>query len=141
MVYKFIRCSDQESQVCFHPDSVVCPDEVPAGRPYPWMCYQNAMNLQVFPMEAVVKVGDTLPDIEEGLNAGTWTVGIALTGNLLGLREDEVKALTPEQGRKERKRIARQLHQAGAHFVIDGIWDLPGVLDEIELLLARGERP
>ena len=54
----------------YEPDCIVCPDEVPAGRPYPWMCYQNAIQLGVFPMQAIVKVGDTLVDIEEGLNAG-----------------------------------------------------------------------
>ena len=55
--------------------------QVPAGRPYPYMCLQNAINLQTYPMEAMVKIGDTLPDIEEGLNAGMWTVGLARTGN------------------------------------------------------------
>jgi len=48
----------------YEPDNIVCPDEVPAGRPYPWMCYPNAIQLGVFPMQAMVKVGDTLVDIE-----------------------------------------------------------------------------
>jgi len=39
------------------------------------MCLQNAMNPQIYPMEAFVKVGDMLPDVEEGLNAGMWTFG------------------------------------------------------------------
>ena len=67
------------------PDSTVCAAQVPAGRPHPWMCLQNAMNLQIYPMEAFVKVGDTLPDIGEGLNAGMWTIGLARTGNEMGL--------------------------------------------------------
>jgi phosphonoacetaldehyde hydrolase len=29
----------------YTPDCIVCPDQVPAGRPYPWMCYQNAIRL------------------------------------------------------------------------------------------------
>ncbi len=66
----------------YAPDCVVCPDDVPAGRPYPWMCYQNAMQLGIYPMQAMVKVGDTFADIEEGLNAGMWSVGMSLTGNL-----------------------------------------------------------
>ena len=53
----------------YEPDSSVCATDVPAGRPEPWMCLQNAMNLQTYPMEAFVKIGDTLPDISEGLNA------------------------------------------------------------------------
>ncbi|MFN8371302.1 MAG: hypothetical protein U0694_00270 [Anaerolineae bacterium] len=49
---------------------MICPSHVPAGRPAPFMMYQNAMRLNVYPMAAVVKVGDTMPDIEEGLSAG-----------------------------------------------------------------------
>jgi len=50
----------------YEPDSTVCATDVPAGRPEPWMCLQNAQELGVYPMEACVKIGDTLPDIEEG---------------------------------------------------------------------------
>ncbi len=125
----------------YRPDALVCPDDVPAGRPYPWMVYQNLIQLQIYPAEAVVKVGDTLPDIEEGLNAGLWTVGLALSGNLLGLTEAEMDALPAEELDQKRTAIAKQLYQSGAHYVIDGIWQLPAVLDDIELRLARGERP
>jgi phosphonoacetaldehyde hydrolase len=123
------------------PDCIVCPDEVPAGRPYPWMCYENAIQLGVFPMQAMVKVGDTLPDVEEGLNAGMWTVGLSLTGNLLGLNKSEVSALSPKEKDDAREKIEAQLYQVGAHYVIDGIWDLPKVLDEIKFRLAQGEHP
>ncbi len=125
----------------YSPDCIVCPDEVPAGRPYPWMCYQNAMQLGVFPMHAMIKVGDTLPDIEEGLNAGMWTVGLSLTGNLLGLNKEEVAAFSAEEKFTARERASSQLYQAGAHYVIDGIWDLPGPLSDIQARLAQGEHP
>ncbi len=125
----------------YSPDCIVCPDEVPGGRPYPWMCYQNAMQLGVFPMHAMIKVGDTLPDIEEGLNAGMWTVGLSLTGNLLGLNKEEVTAFSAEEKFTARESASSQLYQAGAHYVIDGIWDLPGPLSDIEARLAHGEHP
>jgi phosphonoacetaldehyde hydrolase len=125
----------------YDPDCIVCPDEVPSGRPYPWMCYQNAMKLGVYPLQALVKVGDTLPDIEEGLNAGMWSVGLSLTGNLIGLSEAEVKALSEAERQAVNKKSATQLYQAGAHFVIDGIWDLPKIIDEINDRISRGERP
>jgi phosphonoacetaldehyde hydrolase len=125
----------------YQPDSIVCPDEVPAGRPYPWMCYQNAMQLGVYPMQAMVKVGDTLVDIEEGLNAGMWTVGLALTGNLVGLNEAELSALSAGEKDQARQKASAQLYGAGAHYVIDGIWDLPQVLQQIDECLSRGEHP
>jgi phosphonoacetaldehyde hydrolase len=125
----------------YEPDCIVCPDEVPAGRPYPWMCYQNAMQLGVHPMHAMVKVGDTLVDVEEGLNAGMWTVGLSLTGNLLGLNEENFNKLSSEEQDEARERIESQLYQAGAHYVIDGIWDLPDVLEDIDFRLMSGEQP
>ena len=45
------------------------PDWLRAGRPYPFMCLQNAINLQVDCVAACVKIDDTIPGIEEGLNA------------------------------------------------------------------------
>jgi phosphonoacetaldehyde hydrolase len=125
----------------YSPDCVVCPDDVPAGRPYPWMCYQNAAQLGVYPMPAMVKVGDTLPDVDEGLNAGMWMVALALTGNLLGLSEQEVAALSPVELAAARERISATLYRAGAHLVIDGIWDLPAALDQIAARVLHGEHP
>lgn len=92
-------------------------------------------------MEAIVKIGDTVPDINEGLNAGMWTVGLAQTGNEVGLTEQEVEALDPQVLEEKLDRASRRLARAGAHYVIDGMWDVLGVLDEIEARLADGERP
>lgn len=125
----------------YAPDSSVCASQVPAGRPYPWMCLQNALNLQVFPMETFVKVGDTLPDISEGLNAGMWTIGLAKTGNEMGLTEREISALEPEVRKRKLERAYQRMYQTGAHYVVDGISDVPPLLDEINARLARGERP
>jgi phosphonoacetaldehyde hydrolase len=123
------------------PDSSVCAAQVPAGRPHPWMCLQNAMNLQLYPMEAFVKAGDTLPDIAEGLNAGMWTIGLAKTGNELGLTEQEIAALEPQVLRGKLDRARERFRQAGAHYVVDAIAEVAPVLDEINARLAHGERP
>ncbi len=125
----------------YEPDSTVCATDVPAGRPEPWMCLVNAMRLQLYPMESIVKVGDTLPDIYEGLNAGMWTIGLAITGNEIGVMEDELKAMDPELLERKRARAYTRMAQAGAHYVVDGIWDVPPILDDINRRLARGERP
>ncbi len=125
----------------YEPDSTVCATDVPAGRPEPWMCIQNAMNLGVYPMEAIVKVGDTLPDIAEGLNAGMWTIALAKTGNEIGLNEAEINNLTLEEYQAKLDRAYNRMWHAGAHYVVDGIWDVPPLLDDINARLARGERP
>ena len=123
------------------PDSTVCATQVPAGRPHPYMCLQNAISLQTYPMEALVKIGDTLPDIEEGLNAGMWTIGLAKTGNELGLTEEEIAGLDPQILQSRLAKAYRRMQQAGAHYVVDGIGDVPPVLDDINTRLSRGERP
>jgi phosphonoacetaldehyde hydrolase len=125
----------------FEPDAVVCADDVSGGRPAPWMCFENARRLGVWPVAAIVKVDDTIPGIEAGLNAGMWTVGIAVSGNELGLSEEEVKELPPSEYERRREQAYQRLQQSGAHFVIDSVADLLPVLDEIESRLANGEPP
>jgi len=125
----------------YEPDTTVCATQVPAGRPHPYMCLQNAILLQTYPLESFVKIGDTLPDIEEGLNAGMWTIGLAKTGNEMGLTQEQIDALAPEDREAKLARAYKRMHQTGAHFVVDGIADVLPVLDEIDVRLARGERP
>lgn len=125
----------------YAPDSIVCADDVPRGRPAPWMALRNAQELGVYPLEAIVKVDDTVPGLEAGLNAGMWTVGIAKTGNELGLSQSEVEALEPADLETRLGRAYTRLYQAGAHYVVDGVGDLPGVLDHINRRLAGGEKP
>lgn len=125
----------------YHPDNTVASDEVPAGRPYPYSCWKNAIDLQVWPVEACVKIGDTIPDVEEGLNAGMWVVAVAQTGNEMGLNEEQVRSLDQEQKRCRLERACGRLAGSGAHYVIDGIWDLPAVIDSLNRRLAGGEKP
>ncbi len=125
----------------YEPDSTVCATEVPAGRPEPWMALQNAMEMRVYPLEAIVKIDDTAPGIEEGLNAGMWTIGLVQTGNEIGLSEAEVEALAPEVLQARLEQGYQRLAQAGAHYVVDGIWDVPGILDEIADRLFDREKP
>ncbi|NLZ06152.1 MAG: hypothetical protein GXY19_13360 [Phycisphaerae bacterium] len=40
------------------------------------MVFRLMETLGVCRLAAVVKVGDTIADVEEGLNAGVWTVGV-----------------------------------------------------------------
>jgi phosphonoacetaldehyde hydrolase len=123
------------------PDSTVCASDVPAGRPYPYMCLQNMMNLQVSPVDACVKVDDTIPGVEEGLNAGMWTIGLAMSGNEIGLPLKAVQAMDPAEREQKRRRAYTRMFQCGAHYVVDSIADLMPCLDDIEARIARGERP
>jgi phosphonoacetaldehyde hydrolase len=68
-------------------------------------------------------------------------IGIALTGNLLGLTKTEFDSLSKESIQAHRETISAKLYQAGAHYVVDGIWDVPAVLDDIQECLRQGLRP
>jgi len=125
----------------YAPDCALCPDDVGAGRPWPWMIYENSVRMKVHPLEAVVKVGDTITDIEEGLNAGTWAIGVSQTGNMIGLTEDDWRAL-PETERADRLQDARlKFLDAGAHYVIETLTELEPVIGQIEIRLLAGEIP
>jgi phosphonoacetaldehyde hydrolase len=89
----------------------------------------------------VVKVDDTPPGIGEGVNAGTWTIGLALTGNICGLSADELGCLPDAERQDIRGRAETEMRAAGADLVIDSVANLPDALLEVEARLARGERP
>ena len=125
----------------FAPDTVVCAGDLAAGRPTPLMMYKTFLDLGVWPAWRVVKVDDTEVGIEEGLNAGCWSIGVALTGNAFGLDEDEAEALSEAEFEARSSEAYAKLARAGAHYVVDSAADLLDVLDEIEGRLARGERP
>lgn len=125
----------------YTPGSCVCADDVPRGRPYPAMALLNAAQLDVADVAACLKVDDTVPGIEEGLAAGMWTVGVAISGNALGLDHPEWLALDATEQDTRRAAAADMLYRGGAHWVIDSVADLPTLLPEINARLARGERP
>jgi phosphonoacetaldehyde hydrolase len=121
------------------PELTVCAGDLPAGRPTPLMMWYAMAKLGVWPSPTVVKVDDTAPGIGEGKAAGTWTVGIALTGNVAGLSAHELAALSPTDRAKLREQAAVELREAD--LVIDSIVDLPQAIATIDARLAAGERP
>lgn len=121
----------------YRPDTCVCADEVTAGRPAPYMVWQNMMQLGVADPRQVVKVGDTVADIGEGVSAGVWTVGVVMGSSELGLTEAEAAALSKEELSAEIRRVKAVYYKEGADYVIMGMSGLPAVLSEIQLRLAQ----
>ncbi|MCU0560859.1 MAG: phosphonoacetaldehyde hydrolase [Desulfobacterales bacterium] len=123
------------------PDAVVTSSDVPEGRPCPWMCYLNAVELRVYPMQAMVKIGDTPSDIHEGLNAGMWTIGLTKSGNLLGLAAEACDRLEPTELSRRLGSAERELKAAGAHYTAEGVWAVLPIIEEVTTRLAAGEQP
>lgn len=114
------------------PDCSFSPEDAGSGRPYPFMIFAAAVALKVFPLASVIKIGDTPSDIQEGLAAGVWSIGVARTGNMIGLSEADLNALDPVEQSARVKHAHAALQAAGAHFVIESVADIHPVLDVIE---------
>lgn len=116
----------------YAPDNLVCADDLPESRPGPLGMYKCMVDLAVYPPEAIVKVDDTAPGIAEGVAAGCLTVGVALSGNAVGLTPEEVAVLPEAERAASRDAAARMLFDAGADYVIDTVTDLPALLRKLD---------
>ena len=116
----------------YEPDNLVCSDDLPEGRPGPLGMYKCMVDLVAYPPAAIVKVDDTAPGIGEGVAAGCVTVGVALSGNAVGLTPDELAALSPEDIAPLRAKATKILKDAGADYVIDTVADLPALLRKLD---------
>ncbi|ELD1798148.1 phosphonoacetaldehyde hydrolase [Vibrio fluvialis] len=126
----------------YQPDYVVATDDLPqGGRPAPFMALKNVIELGVTDVRACIKVDDAVPGIDEGHNAGMWTVGLLLSGNEAGLTEQEYLSADEATLNAARVRARDKLSQANPHYLIDTIADFPAVVADIERRLLAGERP
>jgi phosphonoacetaldehyde hydrolase len=125
----------------YAPDFVVCAGETPSGRPSPLMAWKALVELDAWPASACVKVDDATVGIEEGRLAGCWTIGLAASGNGVGLSLGEFEALEAGERRGLVAASAEVLRAARADFVIDTVADIFPVLREIGSRIAVGERP
>jgi phosphonoacetaldehyde hydrolase len=134
-------CTESAANQGYIPDFTIGATQVPEGRPAPWMIYRTMEQLGVYPVQAVVKVGDTIPDIEAGLNAGVWTIGVAQTSNEVGLAESEWMKLNSDDQMFRLGRAFNAISRAGAHYVVKTVFDVPEVIMKINERLRDGERP
>ncbi len=125
----------------YSPDYWTVPRKGVPGRPFPFMIYENAVKLNMYPMCAIVKIGDTVSDIQEAHNAGCWSVGVVVSGNELGLSEEEIEQTDPVILKEKIEHAYKVFQDAGAHYVIDGIWDALPILEEIDQRIREGEQP
>ncbi len=121
----------------YEPEVVLCAQDAPAGRPAPWMIFECAKRLNVFPTTSIVKVDDTIVGVQAGLNAGVWSVGVAGTGNLMGVSEQEFHQMDADQSKRRLSAARETLQRTGAHFVIDSIAELPAVIRKIDRILEN----
>jgi len=125
----------------YAPSVVVCAGDTKEGRPSPLPMWKALLELGAYPAWRCVKVDDAVVGVQEGRAAGAWTIGVAASGNGVGLGLEAWKALS-ESERRTRVSVAEQsLLDAGADYVMATIADLKDVLVDIERRIAANDRP
>jgi phosphonoacetaldehyde hydrolase len=116
----------------YAPDYWLTPDSVNGkGRPYPYMIYTNIIHLDMGMPSQVIKVGDTASDMQEARNAGVWAVGVVKGSSVLGLTEEEVHAMEPNELRHRIEAAKQCLLDNGAHYVIEDMSHLPDIIEAV----------
>lgn len=122
------------AQKGYSPDCYVTSDGLPGGRPLPFMIYQNMINLAVSSPKSIIKVGDTVADVKEGVNAGVWSVGVILGSSEMGLTEQQTKEMNSSDLESMMEVVRKRFEDAGAHFTINTLDELPLLIQRIENL-------
>ena len=121
-------------------DCVVSASDVSAPRPAPDLSFKCLELLELERGSVGIKVDDTGVGIEEGRNAGLWTVAVAVSGNAMGLSLAEWSALTPDEQNVRRRHAHEALRGFGPDYVVDSVADLADVVTDVERRVAAGER-
>jgi len=129
----------------YSPDVSVAGDTVANNmgfRPAPFMVYHNLVHLAAWPIQAVVKVDDTVGGVGEGRNAGCWSVAVRKYSNYTDIDTmEQWDSMTQAQQEERIQRADDKLRTSGAHYILDTIVDLPTVIEDINTRMAAGERP
>lgn len=119
----------------YSPDFWITPNRVNNyGRPYPYMIFENMKELHVPSVSEVIKVGDTISDIKEGIAAGVISVGILEGSSLMGLTKQEYEQLSETEKTERKKQLTKEYKEAGASYVISNMGELPTLIEEIQSL-------
>ena len=105
------------------------------------MVLRNTQELDVFTVQSVVKVDNTLAGIEEGLSPENQAIALVISANEVGVTLAKWDAFPEEVKQKHRDRIYPTMYPHGAHYVVYSIADLMPCLDGIEARMKRADKP
>lgn len=126
----------------YRPDVYITADETDSvGRPYPYMVYRAMEKLKLSAGWRTIKVGDTVSDIKEGVNAGLWSVGVIVGSSEMGLSIEEFTGLAQADKEAEITRVAQTFIENDADFTIKTMGELPQLIETINELIAIGKKP
>lgn len=109
--------------------------------PAPDAIWVSLMALNTQQLEGCILVSGEPRLLQAGLNAGIWTIGLALSGSLCGMALADWHSLSSSERDQKRSQATLSLYRLGVHSVIDQLSDLPTCLDDIALRRQKGEKP
>ncbi len=113
------------------PDHLLCSGDTVQGRPSPLMIYRACADLGVWPLSRVVKVDDAVAGVAEGRAAGCFTIGVAASGNGVGLSPEALAALPAVERTARIAAAGESLRAAGADLVVDSVANLVPALQTV----------
>ena len=109
--------------------------------PAPDAIWESLMALKAERLNGCVLVSGEPRLLQAGLNAGIWTIGLAISGPLCGMAMADWQSQTTRECDQLRSQATLSLYRLGVHSVIDQLCDLPTCLQDISLRQKKGERP
>ena len=117
----------------------------PPQRHRPWPApdaiWLSLMALHVDQVDGCVLVSGEPRLLQAALNAGIWTIGLAISGPLCGLAPADWQSLPMAERDRLRSLATLNLYRLGVHSVIDQLSDLPTCLADLSLRRHKGEKP
>ena len=114
-------------------------------RPRPWpapdACWQALTGLGVETLDGCVLVSGEPRLLQAGLNAGLWTIGLAVCGSLCSQGPGDWQSLDTPARDRLRTQATLALYRLGVHSVIDHLDDLAPGLDDLAARRLAGEKP
>lgn len=123
------------------PTGLVSAEDVASGAPAPWFIYRAMEKANVYPASLVMVIADTPDQVLAAVNAGVWAVGITSSSAALGMNRDEFATLSEDEREASLDPVRNLFLEVGAHAVIDSMDEVPQLLEEINKLVASGDRP
>ncbi|KAF1305166.1 phosphonoacetaldehyde hydrolase [Enterococcus saccharolyticus] len=113
----------------YEPDYIATPDMTQGvGRPAPYMIFRILEHFGTLSVKNAVKIGDTISDIEEGKNAGLFSIGLIEGSSLAGYSFEEYQQLSEVERQELYDKVRKEYLDAGADVVIETLAELPQLI-------------
>tara|TARA_Y100000389_G_C17430182_1_gene502094 strand:- start:602 stop:1534 length:933 start_codon:yes stop_codon:yes gene_type:complete len=109
----------------------------------PYMIYKNMEKLNITEIDTIIKVDNTIRGLQEGINAGCWTIGITNYSNYMNIDSiEQWENMSNKEKYNRRKYVKQKMKEkSGAHYIINEFEELIAVIEDINTRLYLGEKP